>query len=205
MALMALCLSTTAFGGANPLATLPLHAKSGSTFENCDGYLPVDCLGVRPTVDVPAGAPAAVFLLVNNHTAVAGVQTAFEWPGWNFGFGLWEGCRAGQVNGTTPTAPGGPMAGTIATAFNCVNTPAVFVVGRMFFFPGAGGCISQVQSTFPGGNVVLDCNNQTDSITDPLRMGRICTIGSGPGGHDACPPIVAVEPTTWGSIKAQYN
>ena len=85
------------------------------------------------------------------------------------------------------------------------HTPAVFVVGRMFFFPGAGGCISQVQSSFPGGNVVLDCNNLTDPIVEQARMGRICTIGSGEAGHDACPPIVAVEPRTWGSIKAQYN
>jgi len=204
MALMALCLSTTAFGGANPLATLVLHAKP-SSFEQCGGYSPVDCVGVpgtpgRPTVNV-APQPIAVFLLVNNHTAIAGVQTAFDWPGWNLTFGLWD-CQGGQVNATTPSGAGGATNGTIATAFNCVNSPALTVIGRLHFVPGAGGCISQVQSTFPGGIVVLDCNNQTDQISHEQRLGKICVNA---GGFDSCDPLVAVEPATWGSIKGQYN
>src|SRR5688572_13501738 len=81
MALMALCVSTSAFAGRNPNITLPLHAKA-SSFEPCNGYLPVDCTGekgspTRPTVNIPAAAPTAVFLLANNHTDLAGVQTAF--------------------------------------------------------------------------------------------------------------------------------
>jgi len=211
MALMALCLSTTAFGGQNPLVTFPLHAKSGSTFEACNGYLPVDCTGLigsptRPTVNIPAaGAPVAVFLMANNHTALAGAQTAFEWPGWALAFSLWSECQGGQVTGTQPANPGGPTNGTIATAFNCVNSPALQVIGRMFFQPaGAIGCISQVESTFPGGIVALDCNQQTDQIpvSQGARLGKICP---GQGGVDACEPLNAVEPATWGSIKGQYN
>jgi hypothetical protein len=203
MALMALCLTTTAFAGQNPNVTLPLHAKP-STFEPCNGYLPVDCLGNRPTVNIPAPAvPIAVFLLVNNYNAIAGVQTAFDWPGWALAFGLWD-CQGGQLSAVTPTNPGGATAGSITTAFNCLNGPALAVIGRMMFQPAGGGCISQVQSTFPNGCHVLGCDQSVDLIpnSQAARLGKICV---GQGGVDACPPLVAVEPSTWGSIKAQYN
>jgi hypothetical protein len=207
MALMALCITTTAFGGANPQVTLPLHAKA-STFEPCNGYLPVDCSGdpgapTRPTVNV-AAAPIAVFLFINNYNNVAGVQTAFDWPGWSLTFGLWD-CQGGQLSAVTPVNPGGPTAGSITTAFNCVNGPALAVVGRIHLVPaGAPGCVSQVQSTFPGGINVLDCAQGTDMIPDSqaMRLGKICV---GQGGVDACRPLNAVESSTWGSIKAQYN
>jgi hypothetical protein len=202
MALMALCLTTTAFAGQNPNVTLPLHAKA-STFETCDGYLPVDCLGVRPTVNIPAPQPIAVFLFIHNYSSVAGVQTAFDWPGWNLTFGLWD-CQGGQVVAVQPTNPGGPTAGSIATAFNCVNGPALAVIGRIHLVPTTGGCISQVQSTFPGGINVLGCDQTIDQIPDSqaARLGKICVVE---GGVDACPPLTAVEPATWGSIKGQYN
>lgn len=203
MALMALCITTTAFGGANPQVTLPLHAKA-SSFEPCNGYLPVDCAGNRPTVNIPAAQPIAVFLLFNNYNNVAGVQTAFEWPGWSLTFGLWD-CQVGQLSAVTPVNPGGPTAGSITTAFNCVNGPALAVVGRIHLVPaGAAGCVSQVQSTFPGGINVLDCTQGTDLIPDSqaARLGKICV---GQGGVDACAPLNAVESSTWGSIKAQYN
>jgi hypothetical protein len=205
MALTALCVSTTAFAGLNPLITLPLHGKA-SGFEACTGYLPVDCLDNRPTVDVQA-VPTAVFLLANNHTSLAGVQTAFEWPGWSLAFGLWD-CQGGQLSAVTPMNPGGPTAGSITTAFNCITTQQLAVIGRMHFQPaGAPGCISQVESSFPFGNHVVDCELGTDIILHmnqglQQRLGKICV---GTGGHDACDAVVAVEPTTWGQIKTQYN
>ena len=204
MALMALCITTTAFGGANPYVTLPLHAKP-SSFEPCFGYLPVDCEGVRPTVNIPSAGPIAIFLFFYNYTGVAGVQTAFVWPGWSLTFGLWD-CQSGQLSAVTPVNPGGPTAGTITTAFNCVNGGALAVVGRIHLVPaGAPGCVSQVQSSFPGGINVLDCAQGTDQIPDSqaLRLGKICV---GQGGVDAClVPHTAVESSTWGSIKAQYH
>jgi hypothetical protein len=204
MALMALCLSTNAFAGANPQVTLPLHAKP-SSFEPCTGYLPVDCVSTLPTTNV-AAVPIAVFLFVYNHHNVAGVQTAFEWPGWNFLFGQWT-CQGGQLFAVAPANPGGPTAGTITTAFNCVNTTELLIVGNMHFVPaGTPGCISQVQSTFPNGIHVLDCAQGTDLIStspqDQLRLGKICV---GQAGNAACTPVSAVEPSTWGSIKASYN
>lgn len=198
MALMALVLATTAFAGQNPQVTLPLHAKA-SSFEPCPGYLPVDCRAVQPTVDVPAGAPVAIFLFVMNYNSVAGVQTAFQ-TSWTFTFGLWD-CQPGQLNAVTPAPPFGPTGGTITTAFNCLNGPALGVIGRMFFIPSTG-CIEQVQSSYPFGIHVLDCAQGIDQITQAPRLGKVCV---GQGGVNACEPLVAVEPATWGSIKAQYN
>jgi len=207
MALMALCLSTVAFGGANPQVTLPLHAKA-STFEQCGGYLPVDCTGpiggpLRPVVNLPAGSSPAVFLFANNYANIAGVQTAFDFGGLTLTFGLWD-CQTGQLSAVTPQNPGGATAGSITTAFNCVNSGALLIVGRMHFTPGSG-CISQVQSTFPFGIHVVDCTQGVDQIPDSqqVRLGKICVATQ--GGVDACDPVSAVEPTTWGSIKGQYN
>lgn len=202
MALMALLLATTAFAGQNPQVTLPLHAKA-SSFEPCTGYLPVDCRANQPTVNINPGA-AAIFLFVMNYNSVAGVQTAFQPDAsWAFAFGLWD-CQPGQLNAVTPAPPFGPTNGSITTAFNCLQGPALGVIGRMFFGFAGAGCITQVQSSYPFGIHVLDCAQGIDQIPDTqaARLGKVCV---GTGGVAACDPLVAVEPATWGSIKAQYN
>src|SRR6188474_518504 len=45
--------------GTNPNFRIVLHAKQ-SSFEPCNGYLPLDCIANPPTVNVPA-TPIAVF------------------------------------------------------------------------------------------------------------------------------------------------
>jgi len=200
IAILALVASSTAFAGNNPQVTIPLHAKA-SSFEACTGLAPVDCLTNRPTVDVSAGN-VAVFLTLMNYVGVAGVQTAFDNPNnWTFTFGLWD-CQTGQLNAVTPAAPFGATAGSITTAFNCVSSGALIPVGRMFFI-ATTGCLSQVQSSYPFGIHVLDCEGGIDQISDNEqgRLGKIC-VGS--GGVDACDPISPVNPTTWGQIKASY-
>ena len=200
--LIATATAAAAVGGQNPQVTLPLHAKA-SSFEPCNGYLPVDCRTNLPTVNISAG-PAAIFLFVMNHSAVAGVQTAFRPdPSWTFTFGLWD-CQPGQLNAVTPAPPFGPTAGTITTAFNCLSGPALGVIGRMFFVAGSVGCLEQIQSSYPFGLHVLDCTQGIDQIPDSqaFRCGKICV---GQGGVDACYPSTAVDGATWGAIKAQYQ
>jgi hypothetical protein len=202
-ALVSTGITTAAFAGLNPVFSLPLHAKA-SSFEPCDGYLPVDCRVNIPVVNITAG-PIAIFLFVANYDAVAGVQTAFQPdPSWTFTFGLWD-CQPGQLNAVTPGPPFGPAAGTITTAFNCLTGPDLGVIGRMFFVAGSAGCLEQIQSTYPFGIHVLDCQQGIDqaSIYDPWRLGKVCV---GPGGLAACwPPQPAVTRRTWGGIKAQYE
>jgi hypothetical protein len=154
MALVVVCLATTAFAGHNPTVTLPLHGKA-SSFEQCNGYLPVDCTTTMPLTTVNPG-PTAIFLLIYNYNDVAGVQTAFQPDAsWAFTFGLWD-CQPGQLNAVTPAPPWGGTAGSIVTAFNCLQGGALGVIGRMHFV-ATTGCIRQVQSTFPNGIHVVDC------------------------------------------------
>jgi hypothetical protein len=200
MAILALVASSTAFAGNNPQVTIPLHAKA-SSFEACTGLAPVDCTANRPTVNVSPG-PVAIFVTLMNYTGVAGLQTAFDnSSNWTFTFGLWD-CQIGQLNAVTPGAPFGATAGSITTAFTCVSSGALIPIGRMFFIATAG-CIAQIQSSYPFGIHVLDCEGGIDQITDSEqgRLGKICVSS---GGVDACDPISAVESTTWGQIKASY-
>jgi hypothetical protein len=198
-------LAGIASAGLNPHFTIPLHAKS-SSFEGCDGYLPVDCDGTRPTVTAIAGEPTVVYVMVHNYAALLGIQTAFEWdPSWNLLFGLWD-CQPGSLDGSEPQNPGGPIAGFLQKAFVCATGPALAVVGRMFFVGVESGCIRQVQPSFLYGIAALDCTLAMDLIPDSpadgARLGRVCV---GAGGHDACDRVLPVETATWGSIKATYG
>jgi hypothetical protein len=207
VAALILTCSQAAMAG-NPNFTLPLHAAAGIG-NPCNGYLPVDCLGYRPVVSVAASSPITVYLLLMNYHDVNALETAFEWDaGWVFAGGAWD-CQVGQLSGVEPHDPGGPNAGSIATAFNCVNGPALAVIGRLFFQSGPSGCLRQVESTYPDGTAVLACDIQTldyinaNTPEGQLRLGRICV---GPGGHDACgSQTTAADPSTWGAIKATYR
>ena len=207
VALALLLLSTSALAVPNSQTTLPLHAIE-TGFGICDIGDP--CLtGV--TVNVAPGTQQAIYLLVRNYDDVAGVQTAFEWGAqWTFTFGLWD-CQSNQVNGITPTDPGGPTAGTIASAFDCITGGTTAVIGRMHFnvatAPGSRGdtqtnCVRQVEPNFPFGNHVVSCTGEVDLIGEDSQ-GSVCTET---GGYDACdPPATGTEAATWGSIKAQYH
>ena len=204
IALFALIMAGTAAmaqEGQNPQVTFPLHYKQ-SSFEACTGVAPVDCTTNRPVVAATSGTAAAIFLLVNNTTALAGVQTAFQFDAtWVLTFGLWD-CQGGQLSAVQPSMPGGPTAGSITTAFNCVTAGGLITIGRMFFTGPTAGCISQVQSTYPFGNHALDCTQGVNQITEDARLGKVCV---GAGGVDACDPVSPVENATWGGIKAQYH
>ncbi len=188
------------YAGANPSFTLPLHAKA-SQFEPCNGYLPVDCLDNRPTVNVAEG-PVAVYLMIMNYCCVSVVQTAFDVdPEWTFVFGLWD-CQQGLGPEFPPHPPFGPTSGTMIYAFSCVTTGVLLPIGRMFF-NATGGCIEQVESSYPDGTFVMDCQQGIDRILpeEGERLGKVC-VGS--GGYDACDRVTPVSPATWGAIKAAY-
>jgi len=193
----------TALAGGNPNFTLPLHAKVTQGYEPCEGYLPVDCLSVHPTVEVQSGQSVAIFLLVANAPELTGVQTAFDVdPSWTFAYGIWD-CRGRYA--FSPQLPFGPTTGTISAGFNCITGGQLLPIGRMFFIAGAG-CIGQVSSTFPFGTHVLDCHGEPDMIvpSEPgqaARLGKVCV---GTGGNDACAVATPVAAATWGRIKRTY-
>ena len=196
---------STAFAGANPNFTLPLHAKV-SEFELCTGYLPVDCLVVRSTVQVESGKPVAIFLLVANYTELAGIQTAIEVdPSWSYAFGIWF-CTS-SYSDFPPVPPFGPTAGNVTCGLiNCVTSGQLLPIGWMKFISGTG-CVGQIESAYPMGTWAMDCQQQIDQIRpnehgQAARLGRVCV---GPGGHDACEAATPVGATSWGAIKATYT
>lgn len=209
IALPALVLSSLlAHAGQNPDFTLPMHGIWPATFtETCDtpAAQGVDCSpSGRPTVNLPAGAtgPGVVYLFMNNHAAVRGVQTAFEFAPWTMLFGRWD-CLAALPE-TVPSNPGGPRHGLLCFAWPCVTDPSLLVIGSMTMNLTGSGCITQVQperSTF----LALDCNLEIDEFGLPEGAGRLGSVCIGSGGHDACDRVVPVESATWGRIKRSYR
>jgi hypothetical protein len=183
--------------GQNPDIRFPLHAAPGC---NSCGPIAVDCRSQRPTVSVPPNSSTTIYLMAVHHSALAAVQTAFRWdPGWVL-FGSLFDCLPGQLNAVVPVPPGGPTAGTVATAFDCVTSGELLVLGRLIMKSGASGCLEQVASSYPFGNHAVDCSQGVDQTSDD-RWGRIC-VG---GGIDACDPTNPVEPVTWGQVKTIYR
>jgi hypothetical protein len=193
--------SATASAGPNPSFTLPLHVVEAISAP-CDGYLPVDCLGTRPTTTAIPNHPAVIYLMVSNHAGIAALQAGLEWdPSWTWTFALFD-CRAGQLEGIFPD---GPSTASGVTVFDCLQGPALAVIGRIGFQVGQSGCLRFREPPFPNGICVFDCTGQeVDQITDANspRLGRVCV---GNGGHDACDAAVPVEPSTWGAIKGSYD
>lgn len=210
LALLALALlvssASSAFGGANPDVTLPLHARFGQAENGCRDFQPVDCVNLRPTVNIPPNTEVMIYLLMHNYSQVQGVQTAFEWdPGW-VPLECFLNCRPGSVWGWPDPCYYFEVEGVIGIAFNCVTGPALEPFGRLRFLSGPSGCIRQVQTNYPFGVYVGDCTNGIDQVdpADPvqaLRLGRICVEE---GGHDACDRVTPVEASTWGRIKAAF-
>ncbi|MGD8395873.1 MAG: PKD domain-containing protein [Candidatus Eiseniibacteriota bacterium] len=192
------CCSTwvpiTVPGGWNAMTTLVLHAVE-TDFGPCD--IPDPCPGA--TVEVTPGATIAAYLLIRNYDDVAGLQTAFDFGGFEFLNGIWD-CRANQVNGRVPAPPGGPTDGTLATAFDCVGGGVSAIIGRLHMV-AQSGCLMQVESTYPFGTHVVNCLNDVQGI-GPNERGIICAGGS---GADVCDIAIPVRETTWGAIKAQYR
>ena len=195
--------SGPAAAGENPSFTLPLHIAA-STYQPCNGYLPIDCTSNHPTVNLSGGGPVAVFIFVANYQRISYLQVGLEWdPSWSHSFGLFD-CQPGQLEGFFPDSP---TTASGVTAFSCVNGPALAVMGRMFFTAGSSGCLAFIQPpwpTWPNGIHAGDCQLGIDQITDEdsPRFGRVC-VGS--GGVDACDRVVPVFPSTWGAIKGSYR
>ena len=187
-----------AAAGDNPSFTLPIHVAYGF-FSDCSGYLPVDCLTNRPTVNIVGNVNASVFLSVANYQNINGVQAAIEWsPSWSWAFGIFD-CLPGQRLEFSPT--GNTASG--ATVFDCVNGPALAVFAMIFFQVGGSGCVQFTQPQDPLGIFVQDCQGEIDQILEmgSPRLGRVCVDA---GGVDACDPLEPVESVTWGAIKASY-
>lgn len=210
--LSALCLASVA--QANVHFSVVLHARTPAGIGACTAAGLPNCMNLRPTTQVAPNTEFRLYIFINNYTALAAMQTAFQWPADWFCDPDGEspitlGCRgANQTYAHEPVNPGGPLDGAFVTAFDCFTGPELAAIGRIDFLSGASGCLYQVNPVQGTGRVeVLDCQNNSTTIdasngAQQLRLGMICV---GTPGRDSCDVKPIVEPTTWGNIKATYR
>jgi hypothetical protein len=192
--------------GPNAGATIVLHAvalgDSVATLPLCainDPCLPAPG---EPVVEIDRpGTLYAIYVLARHHQHLCGIQWALEWPtDWTYLFAVWA-CQSGQLGGWPPMPQGpGPLAGSVATAFNCIDGPATAIIGFIVMRAGTG-CLEVIESAYPDGTHALGPRMEVDPI-GLGRRGRVCV---GPGGLNTCDPVVPVESATWGAIKATYE
>jgi hypothetical protein len=209
---LVLCFATIA--QANTHFSVVLHARTPGGTGTCTATGVPNCTNIRPTTQVAADTEFRLYIFINNYTALGAMQTAFAWPAdWvcdpDGEPPITFGCRGTtQAYAHEPVNPGGPIDGTLATAFDCFTGPGLAAIGRIDFLSGAAGCLTQVNPAQGTRRVeVLDCQNNSTTIDadtsfGQLRLGAICV---GTPGRDACDVHPAVEPATWGSIKATYR
>ncbi len=174
--------------GENQETTLPLHAIviPGSPPDPCEIADPCD--PGPALVNVPINTTIDAYLMARHYDNLFIVQTAFEWDGWTYLGSAWN-CQSGQITGNEPYGNGGPDAGTLATAFDCVAGGQTAILGYMRFFTDGPGCLTQVESSRPYGSHVFSCADEWDPIS-LLDCGSICVDA---GGIDACEGITPVE------------
>jgi hypothetical protein len=97
--------------------------------------------------------------------------------------------------------PLGATSGTITTAFDPITSSELEVMGRMNFVAPSAGCLSIIESSFPGATHVINVALEATPIIEENR-GQICV---GLGGINACDPVIPVESSSWGAIKSQYR
>src|SRR5688500_15279740 len=81
----------------------------------------------------------------------------------------------------------------MTTALTCVASASLMPTRSILLLSGSSGGLSQVQSSYPSGNHILDCHYAIDRIDlsidlHGLRFGK---GGVGAGGHAACPPVAS--------------
>jgi hypothetical protein len=211
---IAVFLSSTAFAGSNPHVTLVLHAHSSHSGACTTAPNQPDCRpdGVQPRVDINPDENIRVFFYLSNVANVASLDCAWDWTdSWLIdpsGTGVtYNACTTNTISFSTPQNPGGPQAGRLITAFDCL-TGSFHRIGHMDFAAGPDGCLEFVEVQDAFGTHVVDCQGARDELSPGSpnpgedRLGRICVSQ---GGLNACYPQLSVEPATWGAIKETYS
>jgi hypothetical protein len=184
--------SPPALAGPNANTTFVLHAVP-TQFGPCD--IPDPCaLASGPSVEIThPGQPYAIYFIVRNYAEISGFQADLVWPAdWTWLFE--ESCPVAVLD----CFHVGPH--TILCAFNCITGGATAVMAVMHMVPGSG-CFEIVESAWPGGTNVMDCQSQQEAIPKS-NWGRVCV---GPGGINTCGGPVPVVDGTWGAIRSQYS
>jgi len=192
--------SDDSWAGPNARTSIVLHAQSESVF--CAIEDP--CLSPnQPVVTITEpGKGLYIYVIARNYNNIAYIQWAFDWPPtWSIvPWGYWL-CPPGSIGAPEqpPYGPG-PIAGSCASAFNCISSGTSQVIGWVWAVPGEG-CLEIIESGHPGGTHVGSCQNEIDLIPS-MNRARVCV---GESGLNTCESAVPVASTTWGAIKDTYR
>ena len=198
---------TTATGG-NETCTVVLHVDPVA-FDCLNGPLPFDCVSSSPTVVVKPGQVAFIHVFLRNYEVISAFQCRFAvdgasgpqtWGDWML-ISASFGCLPGQISQVPVQSASPPFEpGEMATSFNCVTGGVLVPLGWMLLRAGSTGCLGIEEHQFD--TAVQDCVSKSTPIAS-VNRGRVCISA---GGYDACNPApVAVDNTTWGIIKSQFN
>jgi hypothetical protein len=215
VAALAIAAPPAAWAGGNPDAVLALHAGAQITKNQCDINLP-DCDGF--VVNTLETGFFNIYLTVSNYDSlgVAGVQFGIDYddaPMSGVDIENWISCSDLEfANADWPAASTGNML-TWEFNFNCqidpgFTTPAAaapVLIGVLQATVYSMDELSLTPRPVDGRAKVADCLGAEDDITDalPSRLGRI-SFGQSTG-YNPCQASVAVEPTTWGSLKSLFQ
>ncbi len=134
-----------------------------------------------------------VFFVVFSYDSLTGVEFGLEWPqDWGTGFT----CHCGDLAAGGISRPGDAMTLTWETCQSNGSRPACWPIAWTWLSPSSDG---EVEIS-PYSLVVTDCafaEAEPDSI---FNAGLNVDPYEGPPGGG-----VAVEPTTWGALKAMFR
>ena len=145
----------------NENTTLILHgAQASEWFLPCNhpALQGVDCVAMLPQTDVSGFTRPAIFLLIRSYESVIGIQCAFDVPAsWTLLYSDWL-CLGGLYPDVNPQPPWGPFAGSLSYGIDPISGGALVTVGRMYFSSASAGCMTIIDSGYPGGTSVLSPN-----------------------------------------------
>jgi hypothetical protein len=173
-------------GQGNPNVTLPMHAvlalSPGCNIPGGGHGGPDPCNPGPPRVQIPDPSPeVTVYLMVRNYADVTAVQTTLAWDDtWSF---IDSNPCGVQSLTQMPTCDEGRTMSVLAT-FDAITGGVTKVIARLEFDVTGPGCLTQQESPFPLGTVVVSSGEVVSPVL-PARRGSIC---AGSMGVNACNP-----------------
>ena len=207
-ALLAVCVAAAAFA-SNEQTVIVVHADDDWTVPACEVPNPCASGGVANTMVQTSGWTGSIRVFMRNFDELAGVQFAISLPTeWSQpDFANVFSCTDGNFPVLTPTPPWRGLEGEALVAFDCVQGGDVLeIISLVWSTPlvaTEGTCfeIDNVSRSGTPGVFVADCM----AIQTPIMFLEWGTVCAGIHGWDVCVPVMPLEPTTWGSIKARHR
>lgn len=156
----------------------------------------------------------------SDSVGIAGAQWGLDYDG-ALGSGVdvlsWRSCGALEFpSGNYPAAGGGNLV-TFNPVTNCQNTPyeemggepltnsVIAFLGVLHVAVTGGDELAVTARPVDGTLAVASCAAIVDILDESTDAGSVTFCGNRPGYNPCLKTSLAIEPTTWGSIKSKYE